>query len=203
LIEKKLNLDLKELLEHAIDHYNAQGIKLENEDVFAQLLTFMQERLRAWYQEQGISADVFASVAAINITNPLDMHARIQAVQAFKKLNEAEALCLANKRVSNILAKYMDTIDAKTVNKNIFENAAEKELSRQLELKKQILKELYTSGKYDAVLLQLAELHKPIDDFFNQVMVMTEDKAQRENRILLLSQLRALFLQVADIALLQ
>ena len=203
LIEKKLNLDLKELLEHAADHYNAQAIQLENDNVMAQLLIFMQERLRAWYQEQGITADVFAAVAAINVTNPLDMHARIKAVQAFKKLNEAEALCLANKRVSNILAKYMDTIDAKTVNKKLFENAAEKELSKQLELKKQILKELYDSGKYDAVLLQLAELHKPIDDFFNQVMVMTEDKMQRENRILLLSQLRALFLQVADIALLQ
>ena len=66
-----------------------------------------------------------------------------------------------------------------------------------------MLKLLYTNRKYDEVLVQLAGLHQPIDDFFNQVMVMTEDKAQRENRILLLTQLRALFLQVADIALLQ
>jgi glycyl-tRNA synthetase beta chain len=57
--------------------------------------------------------------------------------------------------------------------------------------------------QYEKVLLRLAELRKPIDDFFDHVMVMTEDKSRRENRILLLQQLRKLFTKVADIALLQ
>ena len=200
LIEDEIDLDLREILEFAVNCYNA---RLENAETVPQILTFMQERLRVWYQEQLITADVFAAVAALGITNPLDIHQRVKAVQAFKKLSEAETLSVANKRVSNILAKYVDVLDAKNIDPAFFENAAEKELARQLDAKSLLVTNLYQSGKYDQVLLQLAELRQPVDDFFDQVMVMTDDKPRRENRILLLSKLRALFLQVADIALLQ
>lgn len=200
LIENRLNLDLAEALTAAVDGYT---VSLENKEAAAQVLSFIQERLRAWYQEQGIMPDVFAAVAALNIANPLNIHARVQAVQAFKKLAEAEALSVANKRVSNILAKYTDNLESAKVNPAIFEVDAEQVLARELEAKRQIVERLSQSAQYDEVLMQLAGLRKPVDDFFDQVMVMTDDKARRENRILLLSQLRALFLHVADIALLQ
>lgn len=200
LIENRINIDLREILDYASTLYT---ISLPNGESVTQLLKFLQERLRAWYQEQGVTADVFSAVAALDVTNPLDIHERIQAVQAFKKLNQAETLSLANKRVSNILAKYADRLDATNIDSTYFENAAEQELAKQLEIKSQTVARLYQAGKYNEVLLQLADLHQPIDDFFAQVMVMTEDKRRRENRILLLKKLRTLFLQVADIALLQ
>lgn len=200
LIECNIDLDLRTVLEFAMTTYT---VKLENPDIIPQLVSFIQERLRSWYQEQGVMPDVFASVAALGLTNPLDIHGRIKAVQAFKKMTEAETLSVANKRVSNILAKYVDAIDAKAIDPAFFESAAERELANQLDAKSQVVARLSRSGKYDEVLLQLADLRKPVDDFFDQVMVMTEDKPRRENRILLLSKLRALFLQVADIALLQ
>lgn len=200
LLAHQIDLDLKELIEFAVASY---GNRLENLQTSTQLLSFMQERLRALYLEQGITADVFAAVSALNISNPLDMDARIKAVITFKQLNESEMLSIANKRVSNILAKYTDVIDAHAVNPAIFENMAEQELARQLEEKAKAVEQLHILRKYDKELLQLAELRKPIDDFFDQVMVMTEDKSRRENRILLLSKLRALFMRVADIALLQ
>ncbi|VVC76829.1 Glycine--tRNA ligase beta subunit [Aquicella siphonis] len=200
LVEKNIRLDLREALEVATAGF---AMPLPNKDTVTQVLGFIQERMRSWYQEQGIMADVFASVAALGIADPLDIHERIKAVQAFKKLSEAETLSIANKRVSNILSKYVDMIDAQAIDPQYFENSAEQELARQLEAKSKVVAQLSQSGKYDEVLLQLAELRKPVDDFFDQVMVMTEDKPRRENRILLLSKLRALFLQVADIALLQ
>lgn len=200
LIEKNISLDLKTAFENAVSHYH---VNLENKELIPQLLTFIQERLRAWYQEQGITADVFASVAALNLSNPLDIHERIQAVQAFKKLSEAEALSVANKRVSNILTKYTDNITALDINPAYFETPAEKVLADELSSKSNLVAELYSKGDYQTALLQLAQLRKPVDDFFDQVMVMTDNKSQRENRILLLKHLRALFLQVADIALLQ
>jgi len=200
LIENRINLDLKEVCSFAISTYVAT---LENVEVVQQILNFTQERLRAWYQDQGITPDVFAAVAALEISNPLDVHERVKAVQAFKKLSAAETLSVANKRVSNILAKYTDVIDAKAINPKFFENSAEQELAHQLEVKSQAVTQLYQSGQYDQVLVQLADLRKPIDDFFDQVMVMTDDKSKRENRLLMLAKLRALFLQVADIALLQ
>lgn len=201
LIENGIDLDLKTVLEKAKSLYPKE-LNFSDE-VIPQLLMFIQERLRGYYLEQGVTPDVFSSVAALGITNPLDAQKRIKAVQAFKKLTAAETLSIANKRVSNILSKYADAIDAKAIDPAHFENAAEKDLAQQLEAKSKVVKQLYQSGQYDEVLLQLAELREPIDEFFNQVMVMTEDKAKRENRLLLLNQLRSLFLQVADIALLQ
>lgn len=200
LIEQQLNVDVKALLTFAVNTYQ---VKLENSETITHVLNFIQERLRSWYLDQGVTPDIFAAVAAIGITNPLDASERIKAVQAFKKLTEAETLSIANKRVSNILTKYVDKIDAKTIDPQFFESDVEKVLANQLESKSKAVAQLYQSGKYDEVLLQLADLRKPIDDFFDQVMVMTDDKPKRENRILLLGKLRALFLQVADIALLQ
>ena len=202
LIEGELNLDLKDLLQHASNEYQHQ-MKLENMETEAQVLNFIRERLRAWYQDQGVTPDVFASVAALEVTNLLDFHKRIIAVQAFKKLHEAEALSAANKRVSNILAKYQEKMQSHAVNPALFEEAVEKVLARELELKNGEITRLTQAGQYDEVLLQLASLRKPVDDFFDKVMVMTEDRSQRENRILLLTRLRNMFLQVADIALLQ
>lgn len=198
LIENNINLDLKPLVEFAITQYPSLKVKDP-----APILNFLKERLRAWYQEQGIAIDVFSAVIALDLNNPLDIHERIRAVQAFKKMAEAQSLAIANKRVSNIIAKYVDTLSAKTIDPNLFETMTEKELARQLNAKGKVVEALYQAGKYGEILLQLAELRQPIDEFFDKVMVMTEDKARRENRILLLNQLRSLFLQVADIALLQ
>lgn len=200
LLEYQLNIDLKELFSYAWSCYSQP---LENKEALTQLLFFMQERMRVLFQEQGVGPDVFAAVAALGITHPVDAYARIKAVQAFKKLREANALSIANKRVSNIISKYKDEVGAQEIDIAFFEKPAEQELARQLDLKKKSIHQLCQLGKYEEVLFQLAELRQPIDDFFDQVMVMTDDKTRRENRILLLTKLRALFLQVADIALLQ
>jgi glycyl-tRNA synthetase beta chain len=199
LIEQKIDLDLQEAVAYALSTYQ---VTLENKETNAQVLQFMLERLRAWYQDQGVTADVFASVAALGISNPLDIDRRIKAVQAFRLLAEAEALSVANKRVSNILSKSTNCDDSQ-VDVALFENDAEKELAAQIEMKAGQIVTLSAEGHYERVLKELADLRKPVDDFFDHVMVMTDDMPRRENRLRLLSRLRALFLRVADIALLQ
>lgn len=198
LIEKENKLDLKKILSLSLEQYS-----LSDSKTIELVFHFILDRLRAWYLEQGISADVLAAVMTLELQDLLDIHARIQAVQNFKQLNEAQTLSMANKRVSNILTKYEDHIEAKTIDSTYFEHEAEKELAHQLEMKGKIVERLSEQGQYNEVLIQLADLHKPLDHFFDQVMVMTEDKKRRENRLLLLNQLRNLFLKVADIALLQ
>jgi len=200
LIARHYDLDLKVLLRVTYDCYE---VPLENKEVLTQVLTFILERLKPWYQEQNINPDVFASVAALDITRPYDFDRRIHAVQNFKLLPDAESLSIANKRVSNILAKYESKIEANDVDALLFEVDAERKLATQLETLRQIITPLFADGRYVDVLSKLADLRQPVDDFFDQVMVMSEDKAQRENRLLLLAKLRALFLQVADVALLQ
>jgi len=74
----------------------------------------------------------FAAVTALNLTNPYDVHCRAQAVQAFKKLPEASALSIANKRVSNILAQYRTTIQLSKVDETLFEKPQEKNLWQKI-----------------------------------------------------------------------
>jgi len=100
------------------------------------------------------------------------------------------------------LAQYTEAITAKTVNPQLFDHEAEKELALSLEEHSQRIAPLFQSANYVEVLTQLADLRGPVDRFFEHVLVMAEDKKKRENRLLLLRQLRSLFLQVADIALL-
>ncbi len=199
LIEKQISLDLSDVLQAAVKNYEQP---LDNTEAVPQILNFLQERLRAYYLEKGIGADVFAAVAALGVANPLDLHQRIHAVMSFKQLAEAEALSIANKRVSNILEK-SNHIEATAIDATYFEHEAEKILAAKIDSKSQQLRALCDAGQYTEGLIALADLRQPVDDFFDHVMVMTDDKLRRENRLLLLKQLRALFLRVADIALLQ
>ncbi|HSW94080.1 MAG TPA: glycine--tRNA ligase subunit beta [Gammaproteobacteria bacterium] len=200
LIEKKLNLDLKKLIQSAADNLRD---KLENRDVVSAVRDFIFDRLNPWYQDQGISPDVFASVAALPISSLYDFHLRILAVQYFKQLPEAESLSIANKRVANILAKTNGAIEARHLDEKLFEHDAERALAARLAEKSGRISVLSDQGDYQTVLTELAGLRETVDHFFEHVMVMTEDKPRRENRLLLLKQLRELFLRAADIALLQ
>ncbi|OAI48739.1 hypothetical protein AYO45_04290 [Gammaproteobacteria bacterium SCGC AG-212-F23] len=221
LIEKKWNLDLQELFDFSFQQFSvslshdllanrtsSRGLsagsrELENKQAAAQALTFVLDRLKPWYAEQGVSADVIFAVTALHITKPYDFHHRVQAVNAFKKLPDAESLSIANKRVSNILSKYDTAISAKKIDESLFASKAEQQLSKQLSEQQSHIAKLSSEARYTDILMKLAHLRKPVDDFFDQVMVMVDDKAQRENRLLLLKELRDMFLQVADIALLQ
>lgn len=200
VIEKQLPCDLKPLLDFAVKQY---GNVIQNPETISQVLNFIQERLRAWYAEQGISSDVFAAVAALQLSVPADIHARMHAVAAFKKLPAAESLSTANKRVSNILAKLgPDELNA-MLDAAHFEHVSEEALAAALNDKSATVKTLAAKKDYQAVLMQLADLNQPVDDFFTNVMVMVDDPKKRANRLAMLKQLRALFLEVADIALLQ
>lgn len=200
LIEKKLKIDMRELLQFSSSLYEKKLINPQvNEDVFH----FMQERLKFWYQEQGVSADIFAAVAALNITDFSDFSARITAVSAFKKCPEAENLSVANKRVSNILSKYTEEIQAQDIDSALFDSQAEQDLAKQLLTQENKIAALSAQGDYTNALSELAKLRQPVDQFFDKVLVMDEDKKKRENRLLLLKKLRTLFLHVADVALLQ
>lgn len=200
LIEKRLNLDLLSLLTEAAKNYS---IPLENKNVINDVLNFIYDRLKSLYQDQGITLDVLASVTSLNITRPYDLDCRIKAVNDFKKLSASESLSVANKRVSNILNKYTHEIALVDIDETLFETDAERLLGEALKEQQSQISILSGSAQYQKVLTQLAQLREPVDNFFEKVLVMTEDKPRRENRLLMLKKLRALFLQVADIALLQ
>ncbi|AWK40276.1 glycine--tRNA ligase subunit beta [Photorhabdus laumondii subsp. laumondii] len=199
IVEKKLPLDLQTLTEEAVRLY---GDKLTNAKVTDDVVEFMLGRFRAWYQEQGYRVDTIQAVLARRPTQPADFDARVKAVTHFRTLDEAAALAAANKRVSNILAKSEGTLNEK-VDVSTLKAPEEVKLATHLIVLQDKLAPLFAEGHYQEALVELASLREVVDAFFDNVMVMDEDLQVRVNRLTLLSELRDLFLRVADISLLQ
>ena len=198
IVEKNLPLDLEDLVKKSAALF---GDKLTNQNVVADVVDFMLGRFRAWYQDEGIAVDVIQAVLARRPTRPADFDARVRAVSHFRTLDSAEALAAANKRVANILAKAEGDIGA--VDVALCVEPAEQVLAQSvLSLAKEV-QPLIAQGEYTAVLDKLAGLRQPVDNFFYNVMVNAEDAKLRQNRLAILNTLQGLFLQVADISLLQ
>lgn len=198
IVEKNLPLDLEDLVKKSAVLF---GDKLTNQNVVADVVDFMLGRFRAWYQDEGIAVDVIQAVLARRPTRPADFDARVRAVSHFRTLDSAEALAAANKRVANILAKAEGDIGA--IDVALCVEPAEQVLAQSvLSLAKEV-QPLIAQGEYTAVLDKLAGLRQPVDNFFDNVMVNAEDAKLRQNRLAILNTLQGLFLQVADISLLQ
>ena len=198
IVEKNLPLDLEDLVKKSAALF---GDKLTNKNVVADVVDFMLGRFRAWYQDEGIAVDVIQAVLARRPTRPADFDARVRAVSHFRTLDSAEALAAANKRVSNILAKADAAIGE--INLTACVEPAEKVLAEAVLALRTKVQPLIAQGDYTAVLDKLANLRAPVDSFFDNVMVNAEDPALRQNRLAILSTLQGLFLQVADISVLQ
>ena len=198
IVEKNLPLDLEDLVKKSTALF---GDKLTNSNVVSDVVDFMLGRFRAWYQDEGIAVDVIQAVLARRPTRPADFDARVRAVSHFRTLDSAEALAAANKRVSNILTKADAAIGE--INLTDCVEPAEKALAEAVLALRSEVQPLIAQGDYTAVLDKLANLRAPVDSFFDNVMVNAEDPALRQNRLAILNTLQGLFLQVADISVLQ
>ncbi|MCB1874575.1 MAG: glycine--tRNA ligase subunit beta [Chromatiales bacterium] len=199
LVEKHLDLDLGELIAAAVGRFPAGIIQ---EDTAETLLDFLFDRLRGYFSESGYAPDEFDSVQVLRPTHPLDFRARLEAVAVFRKLPEAESLAAANKRIRNILRKSGQET-AGEIDPGRFQDAAEKALYEQLQGLREPVTRLLQDRRYTEALTLLAGLRESVDRFFDEVMVMAEDEALRNNRLALLDAMSRLFLGVADISRLQ
>lgn len=196
IIEGGLSLNLKEVFEEA-----AKGLteKVDATEAAADTFNYTMERLKAYYQDQNIDAETVAAVASLNPNHPLDFDQRLKAVAEFKALPEAESLAAANKRISNILKKVEgETPD--TVDESLFVEPQEIALYQAIFAQQEKLAPLFANGNYSSALTSLASLRDDVDTFFDKVMVMADDEALKNNRLALLSQLRNLFLNIADLS---
>lgn len=200
ITELSLPLDLDVLVAKAVDVY---GNKLTNQDTQTQVVDFVLGRFTALLQDQDVAIDVIQAVAARRPTKPADYLARVNAVAAFKALEESEALAAANKRVANILAKQNVEVTSEVhIDSTLLTEDAEKALNSALVTAQLQVNEALASQDYQRILTTLATLREVIDNFFDNVMVMADDAAVKQNRLALLSLLRQLFLTTADISIL-
>ncbi|MDH5395617.1 MAG: glycine--tRNA ligase subunit beta [Gammaproteobacteria bacterium] len=199
LIERNLMLDLKDMLVIAAGTLQDT---VDAEAAIEDVVDFVLDRLRVYYLNQDISVDVYDAVAALRPTCPMDFDRRIVAVNAFKSMQEAESLAAANKRIQNILKKIEGDIQT-SVSEELLTETAEKKLHEQLTIASEKVMPMFDQGDYKMALQELAGLRETVDGFFDDVMVMVDDEAVKNNRIALLSQLAGLFIRVADLSRLQ
>ena len=215
LVEGEIELDLRDAVKWTADQYREQNAELQA-DTVEQVMAYIVERFRAWYEDEPMGTEAFNAVAAKQLSVPLDINRRVKAVLAFAKLPQAAALAAANKRVSNILEKQAADMKTAEINTDLLKEPAEKKLAKALKHQRESLDEITAvtevlsameskkpileEKEYADALTSLASLQGPVDDFFDDVMVMVDDKALRNNRLNLLWELRRLFLQVADIS---
>jgi len=197
LIDLKKPLSLTELLQGAFEQHTAE-LAPDTADAVSHYIT---ERLGNWYDDDGIHISVVRAALAAGATDLFDIDLRVRALSAFAKTETAEHLAAANKRVANILAKAGE-LDGTPADSNLFVHEAEHALHEAVSRVGSTLRPLLADRNYQSALDELAQLRGPVDAFFDGVMVNAEDPEERLNRLRLLGGLRALFTQVADLALL-
>ena len=196
LIDKKLDLDLTQAVVFAVGQF---GNKVKQAGLAEQVLEFVFDRLRARYEDEGVDVSVYLSVRALQPGSALDFDQRVQAVQAFRKLPEADALAAVNKRVSNLLSK-AEGLGNGDVDPGLFADAKEFSLNSAIAKAENAVKPLIAERNYAEALARLATLREPVDAFFEAVMINAEDAGVRKNRYAMLARLRGLFVNIADIS---
>lgn len=190
-------LDLAELLKLAVELQPVQAPAGLEQAV----LEFILDRLRAYYLEGGIRHDVINAVMAIPVRSLIDFDRRLRAVQDFLQEPAWETLAAANKRIQNILRKQPEVLGE--VDSTQLEVPQEIQLHEALRHLAPQIDQAIEQWDYQAALTHLARLKKPIDDFFDHVLVMADDDRLRRNRLALLRDVQNAFLKVADISCLQ
>lgn len=209
LIEKRLDLDVYELLTLSAQSFAADsesGAAVQPDAAAVErVFAFLLERLPAYYQPLGFSALEVGAVLACKPRRPLDFDRRLRALSRFFRTRPAaaQALAAANKRIAGILTKSAPGDASAAIDDKLFQHAAETQLARQLEALGARAAARFAAGDYDAGLKALSQLKRPIDAFFDAVLVMEKDAKLRANRLALLQRMRGLFLGVADISLMQ
>ncbi|OSI23950.1 glycine--tRNA ligase subunit beta [Neisseria dumasiana] len=190
------DLDINDLLQTAYNSF-PQGKLADN--TVAEVADFMQARLAVLLQND-YPQDIVAAVLAQKPSRLNDLAAKLQAVAAFKQLPEAAALAAANKRVQNLLKKADSELGA--VNESLLQQNEEQALFAAAKDLQPKIEAALAAQDFQTALSALASVKPQVDAFFDNVMVMADDAAVKQNRLNLLNKLADLMNAVADIALL-
>ncbi len=200
LIEGNLNLNIRQLCQKAAELLpkSIESDPIENKNS-EEVVRYTFDRLKAYYADQGIQYSAVQAVLATSPSHLNDLNNRVKAVTDFQNNDAAAALAAANKRITNILKKQDNAINA-DVDESLLSDDAEQLLFKQVSELEQQVSSRVAANDYSGALTLLANLKDPVDAFFDGVMVMCDDAAQRANRLSLLQLLSNQFMQIADIS---
>ena len=195
--ENGLNLPLDRALAASAATYPAT---LAADKHTAAVRDYIRERLDSYYREQGIRSETVQAVLALNSDDLVDNDRRIRALDTFAAGDNVKNLLASAKRIRNILKKNGERDGA--VQTALLQEPAEQALWQAWQDKQPAFEQALAAGDYRAALEPLATLGAPLDVFFTDVMVMSDDPALQQNRLTLLTTLQRGFDKIADLSLL-
>ncbi|MBL0143645.1 MAG: glycine--tRNA ligase subunit beta [Betaproteobacteria bacterium] len=189
LAERALDLDFHDLVGLAFEPFPHKAV--------AELEDFVYDRLRGYLREMGFTAHQVEAVVSQRPARFDQVKARLEAVAAFARLPESEALAAANKRVKNILDKSGRSDGVDTA---LFTQDEERRLHAALAAMTPGVEDQVARAQFEPALVALAGVRADVDAFFDKVLVNAQDPAVRANRLALLTGLERLLNRVADIS---
>ena len=187
---------LSALIEKSLSLYGEKGGR-KKEDVVKDVLDFIRNRMDHLLSEEGFSKDITAAVTTVSIDNVPDVKRRVAALENLKAKDGFEPLAVAFKRVVNIIRK-TSVAGMPAVAENLFEKPCEGALYASVNTVKSKVELYLAQADFDKALGEIATLRGPVDTFFDDVMVMADNEAVRNNRLALLSLIESLFAGIAD-----
>ena len=197
MLENKLDMNLNKLLSFT---YDLLTKKMQSKTTVADVSDYVFNRLKAYYKDLDIGAEIFNAVYANTPDSILDFDKRVYAVKEFKALDAASDLAAAYKRVANILSKAENVSDS--INESLLEDSNEKQLVERLAAILPVVSSYYEKKDYLQALSTLSELREDVDNFFENVMVNVEDINIKNNRLSILLNLKMVLAKTADISVL-
>lgn len=197
MLENKLDMNLNKLLSFT---YDLLSKKMQSKTTVADVSDYVFNRLKAYYKDLDIGAEIFNAVYANTPDSILDFDKRVYAVKEFKALDAASDLAAAYKRVANILSKAENVSDS--INESLLEDSNEKQLVERLAAILPVVSSYYEKKDYLQALSTLSELREDVDNFFENVMVNVEDINIKNNRLSILLNLKMVLAKTADISVL-
>ena len=202
LLELSLPLNLKEAVQLALQALDVRW-RVPQVEVFERLLKFFEERLRFDLESvRGFRYDTVRAVLAAGWDVPVDALVRAKALESLRGSADLEALCVAAKRIKNILSKSASAQDWEPgeVDGALTKEDAERELVEAFAKVSGEVASLRSAGEYRPALEKISSLRPSVDRFFDKVLVMAEDLTLRQNRLRLLGKLDELFSGIASFA---
>ena len=165
-------------------------------DVADQLINFIRLRFENDVVASGVRSEIVTAATAVGFDDAVDCRARIDALKNISSREQFGVLAGSYKRIRNIIKENAET----SIGENLFTDDAEKHLYTTLIAVRTSIKPLLENGQYDEALEILLQVKEPVDLFFDEVMVMADDRAVRQNRLNLLTALGEMVLSIGDIS---
>ena len=200
ILKHNLKISLKDIIQKSLSLYTVNApseLKIDENEIVSQVLNFIKQRVKNIFLEDGISYDVIDAVLATdNNGDIVDIKHRVEAIEEFYHQPIFGKIITSSSRVLN-LSKNSEKTE---INKLLLREKAELNLYHNYEDIYPRIKKFICNKEYKKTLKLLGDLCEPVDEFFDQVLVMDKDKDIRKNRVALIKKIGILFNQVADLS---